>query len=191
MISFLGHQTQRQGLIKFFLLLLLLVAYFAYLVWHYGMATGGGVLALTWSFFVLCTPIADAGFLIDFPIRLIMGVKMFLIELFVWGVAAVINITTLFFFPDVYEKTVLTFLFHKILTTPWPYWSLIILCAFGTFLSIRFGDEMFDVVAHRESAVRRKYALKYKIIVTVMLLIVIVFLYYHLLETLGVQVPTG
>lgn len=191
MKHFLKHQTRREELIKFLLLLAVLVSYFLYLSWEYGLATGGLVSALTWSFFVLCTPVADAGFLVDFPVRLITGIRMFVSELFVWAIAIGLNLFAVFFAPEVYDKTVLTSLFYKILTTPWPYWSIIVLCGAGTFLSVRFGDEMLDVFSHKERAFHHKHGFKHKIIVVVAFFILIVWLYYHLLETLGIHLPEG
>jgi len=88
----LKHQTKREELVKFLLLLGVLIGYFAYLSWQYDLATGGIVSVLTWSFFVLCTPIADAGFLIDFPVRIITGLRMVFTEMIVWGIAITINI---------------------------------------------------------------------------------------------------
>src|SRR6056297_222338 len=87
----LKHPPKREGLIKFLLLLAVLLGYFGYLSWEYGLATGGLVAALTWSFFVLCTPVADAGFLLDLPIRLLFGVRMFMSEVLVWAFAIAIN----------------------------------------------------------------------------------------------------
>jgi len=95
MKSFLEHQTKCEELIKFLMLLGVLVLYFGYLSWQYDIATGGIISALTWSFFVLCTPVADAGFLIDFPVRLITGLRMFITEMIVWGIAISLNIITL------------------------------------------------------------------------------------------------
>ena len=46
-----------------------------------------------------------------------------------------------------YQTTFLTSLFYKILVTPWPYWTLLILCGIGTFLSIHAGDEIIDAVS--------------------------------------------
>ncbi len=60
-----GMHPKRQVLYKFLLLCILLVSYFFYLTIQYDVITGGIASALTWSFFVLCTPIADAGFLLD------------------------------------------------------------------------------------------------------------------------------
>ena len=71
----LSKHTQEQT-VKYALLLCVLLAYFGYLSYEYGFASGGIVAGLTWSFFVLCTPVADAGFLLDFPVRLLTGMRM-------------------------------------------------------------------------------------------------------------------
>jgi hypothetical protein len=189
MKTLLKHQTKREELFKFLLLLAVLISYFFYLSWEYDLATGGIVSALTWSFFVLCTPVADAGFLIDFPVRLITGIRMFIVEVFVWTVAIILNLTTLYFIPESYDKTFLTSLFHKILTTPWPYWSIILLCGVGTFLSIRFGDEMMDVIALKDRTYHHKHVFKHKLIVMGALIIMIVWAYSYLIESLGVNIP--
>jgi len=185
----LKHPPKREGLIKFLLLLAVLLGYFGYLSWEYGLATGGLVAALTWSFFVLCTPVADAGFLLDFPVRLITGLRMFFCEMIVWAVAITINICTLTLSPDSYDSTFLTSLLHKILTTPWPYWSIIVLCAGGTFLSVKFGDEMMDVIAHKDRDYHHKHSFKYQLIALAGFALLIIWAYYHLIESLGVEIP--
>ena len=78
---------KQQVFYKFVLLCFLLVSYFVYLSVKYDLITGGIASALTWTFFVLCTPIADAGFLLDFPLRLLFGVRMLISEIAVWAVA--------------------------------------------------------------------------------------------------------
>ena len=185
----LEHHPKREGLFKFLLLLAVLIGYFGYLSWEYDLKTGGVVAALTWSFFVLCTPIADAGFLLDFPIRLITGMRMFLTEMMVWVLAIGINLTAVFLDPNAYETTFLTSLFYKILTHPWPYWSIILLCAGGTFLSVKFGDEMMDVAAHRDRNFFHRHGFLHRVILMVALFMVIVWGYYHLIESLGVTLP--
>ncbi|MFT7533338.1 MAG: hypothetical protein ACI9FD_004374, partial [Gammaproteobacteria bacterium] len=65
------RRPSHQVLVKFLLLCLVLFTYFAYLTYQYDLLTGGIASLITWSFFVLCTPIADAGFLLDFPIRIL------------------------------------------------------------------------------------------------------------------------
>lgn len=186
--NLLKHPPKREGLIKFLLLLAVLLGYLGYLSWEYGLATGGLVAALTWSFFVLCTPVADAGFLLDFPVRLITGLRMFFCEMIVWTVAISLNAGALYLSPESYESTFLTSLLHKILTTPWPYWSIIVLCAVGTFLSVKFGDEMMDVIANKDRHYHHKHGFKYQLIALAGFALLIIWAYYHLIDSLGVEI---
>ena len=180
-----GH-PQRQVLIKFTLLVALLACYFAYLSYKYDLATGGIASALTWSFFVLCTPVADAGFLLDFPLRLIFGIRMVISEIAVWVIAITLNAMSLTWFPNYYDKTLLTSVLHQILTHPWPYWGIIGLSMIGTFLSIRFGDELMDVVHDRDRSLFHKHGLKFEIVVVVFL-VAVVYAYYELIASLGIE----
>ena len=145
-----GTPPKKQVLYKFLLLCILLVRYFSYLSFQYDVLTGGIASALTWTFFVLCTPIADAGILLDFPLRLIFGIRMLISEIAVWALAITINIVSLLYFAEYYETTKLTMLLHAILTMPYPYCGVILLAGAGTFLSIRFADELMDVAQHRD-----------------------------------------
>jgi hypothetical protein len=65
---------------RFMVLVAVLVGYLLFAVHQFGLSNGILVAALSWSFFVFCTPIADAGFMLDFPIRLITGLRMLVIE---------------------------------------------------------------------------------------------------------------
>ena len=141
-----SKHPRKQVLIKFLLLCVLLVGYFAYLSYEFDLLTGGVVAFLTWSFFVLCTPIADAGFLLDFPLRLLFGIRMVFSEIAVWAIAIALNAISLAYYAEYYETTFLTNLLYRILTNPYPYWAVIVLSGAGTFLSIRFGDELMDVI---------------------------------------------
>jgi hypothetical protein len=182
------HQApKRDQLIKFLLLLSVFLGYFGYLSFEYDIATGGLVAALTWSFFVLCTPVADAGFLLDFPVRLITGMKMVYSEMMVWTLAFIINFSTLTYAPGAYDKSVLTHLLAKILQTPWPYWGIIALCMAGTFLSVMFGDEVMDAVSNKDRAKYNKHGFQFKVIAMVALFALIIAAYYHLIETLGIE----
>jgi hypothetical protein len=183
------QETHREVAIKFVLLLALLLGYFAYLSYEYGLATGGIVAAITWSFFVLCTPVADAGFLLDFPIRLLFGIRMLISEIIVWIVAIGINAYSLIFNESMYDTIILTSLFKKIILTPYPYWSIILLSGFGTFLSIYFGDEMLDVIRHRDRVKYHQHAFKLKIIAVIGLFLLIFLSYYYLLESLNIHIP--
>jgi hypothetical protein len=181
-----NHKTKYQVLIKFLALLAVFITYFVYLSIKFDIITGGMVALLTWSFFVLATPVADAGFLLDFPLRLILGIRMFISEIFVWAAAILINIFALIFAPQDYEKTFLTSLLKKIITVPYPYWIIIILSAIGTFLSIRLGDELLDVISHKERTLHHKHGFKLEILIFLGIFILIFFGYHHLLESLNI-----
>jgi hypothetical protein len=71
------------------------------------------------------------------------------------------------------------------LTTPFPYWVIIFLSGIGTFLSIRFGDELMDVLHHKDRSFFHSHQFKYEIVLFVFFLVVI-FAYYELISTLGI-----
>lgn len=175
-----------QVILKFAALCALLVGYFLYLGLKYDFATGGIAAGLTWSFFVLCTPIADAGFLLDFPLRLLFGIRMVLSELAVWAIAIGLNGAVLLWAPQYYETTLLTRLLHQIALTPWPYWGIVVLSAVGTFLSIRFGDELMDVLHHRDRDFFHAHHFKYEVILIVFF-VAVLFGYYRLIASLGIE----
>ena len=178
------RETHRELLLKFILLLGLLTAYLSY---EYGLLTGGIVALLTWSFFVLCTPVADAGFLLDFPLRLLFNIRMIYSEMLVWFVAISLNIYAVIYAPSSYDKTFLTTLFNKILLTPYPYWAIILLSGLGTFISVYFGDEMLDVIRHRDRVKYHQHAFKLKIIWVLGLFLLIFMAYYFLLDSLNMH----
>lgn len=177
---------RKQLLYKFLLLCLLLVSYFIYLSFEYDLMTGGIASALTWSFFVLCTPIADAGFLLDFPLRLIFGLRMLISEIAVWVLAIVVNGVSLVYFSEYYETTILTKLLYEILTTPYPYWSVVLLSGVGTFLSIQIADELMDVAHHKDREYFHRHWFKHEIIMIVFFVLVLIG-YYKLIASLGIE----
>lgn len=181
------HKSYQKSVVKLALLITILLGYFLYLSWKYDVATGGFVSLLTWSFFVLCTPIADAGFLLDFPLRLLFNIRMVISEIIVWLIAITINVITLLYSPEIYQKTFLTSIFYKILITPYPYWSVIILSGIGTFISVIFGDELIDTVHSKNQGIRHKH--KYRFLLLYILFFLLIFwIYYHLLDALGITV---
>ena len=173
-------------LYKFILLCILLLSYFSYLSFQYDVKTGGIASVLTWSFFVLCTPIADAGFLLDFPLRLLFGIRMLFSEIAVWALAITVNVVSMLYLAEYYETTKLTMLLHAILTMPYPYWSVILLAAAGTFLSIRFADELMDVAHHRDRNFFHSHAFKHEIIMIAFFVLVLIG-YYNLIASLGID----
>jgi hypothetical protein len=181
---------RQQVVIKFCLLCLILLAYFIYLTIQYDLLTGGIAALITWSFFVLCTPIADAGFLLDFPLRLLFGIRMVVSETFVWAIAISINVFALIYFREFYETTFITQLMQVILTTPYPYWSVIFLSLIGTFLSIRFGDELMDVLHHKDRHFYFNHHFKHELLLFIFFLLVI-FGYYEIISSLGIAIENS
>lgn len=177
---------RKQVIIKFLLLLCLLAGYFFYLSMEYGFSTGGAAALLSWSFFVLCTPIADAGFLLDFPLRLLFGIRMVVSEVVVWAAAITVNLAALQIAPGAYETTVVTRLLHDIISTPYPYWAIIVLSAAGTFLSIRFGDELMDVIHHHDRAFFHSHHFKHELVL-IGFFVMVLFGYYDLMASLGLD----
>lgn len=178
---------KRQVFIKFALLCGAFLSYAAYLSYQYDFLTGGIAALLTWSFFVFCTPLADAGFLLDLPLRLIFGVRMIVSEIAVWVMALGVNLIALTFYADYYQTTLLTKLLYEILTTPYPYWAVILISGAGTFLSVRFGDELMDVVHHRDRAFFHRHGLKHEMIVLAFFILILVG-YEQLIASLGIDV---
>jgi hypothetical protein len=177
---------KRQVLIKFVFLCLILVGYFGYLTYEYDFLTGGVAALITWSFFVLCTPVADAGFLLDFPLRILFGIRMVISEIVVWAIAILINVVAILYTPEFYQTTFITRLMEVIILNPYPYWGIVVLSGIGTFLSIRFGDELMDVFHHKDRLVYFRHHFKHEIVLFVFFLMVI-FGYYEMISNLGIQ----
>lgn len=183
------HETHRETLLKFIALALILAAYFIYMSWKYDASTGFAVALLTWSFFVLCTPVADGGFILAFPIRLLFGIKMSITQVVLWFVAIGLNLFMLISASNAYDLSFLTKLLKHILTVPYPYWSILILSATGTLLSIYFGDEMMDVTSHKDRVIHHRHRLKYRSVLVAGLGILTVVSYYYLLNSLNIVLP--
>ncbi len=184
-----AHETKRFVTIKFLLVILIFIFYFFFVSIRYNHWGDGFMITLiTWSFFVFCTPIADAGVLVDFPIRLITKIRMIHSEILVWIIALFINIYSLIFVPYLYEKTIVLRLFKHILLQPFPFWSIIFISGIGTFLSIHFGDELLDISKHKE---RKKYIMhekKHKWILIIFIIVSIFILYDFLLKEFGIHI---
>jgi hypothetical protein len=74
-----------------------------------------------------------------------------------------------------------------IITTPFPYWTIILLSGIGTFLSIRFGDELMDVLHHKDRSFYLRHHFKHEIILFIFFLLVL-FAYYEFMLILGIDV---
>ncbi|RLE41604.1 hypothetical protein DRJ48_05220 [Candidatus Woesearchaeota archaeon] len=189
--KFIRHESLKHAFVKFLLIVALVLIYGVITVIKYGLRDGIFVSLLTWSFFVFCTPIADAGFLLDFPLRIITGIRMIYSEIVVWVIALLINISAFATNPSIYEKTLILSLFKHIITQPFPFWGIIVLSGAGTFLSVYFGDEVVDIVSnHRKRRPKyERHASKYRLIVFAFIIALIIVLYDFLLNKLGIKLP--
>ena len=176
-------------LIRFLLLFTILIFYFVFISLKYGVKDGFSITLLTWSFFVLCTPVADAGFLLDFPIRLLFRIRMLHSEILVWLVAITSNLYFFFNSLEIYYKTVILMIFHHILTQPYPFWSIIALSAIGTFLSIHLADKLFDMTLDTHHSKYKKHKNLHQIVVFLFVVGMIIVLYDFLIKQLNVEIP--
>lgn len=138
---------------------------------------------------MLCTPIADAGFLLDFPIRLLFKIRMLHSEMLVWIIAVSANIYFLINSIDIYGKTLLLMIFHHILAQPYPFWSIIVLSAIGTFLSIHLADRLFDMSLNIHHSKYKTHKNVYQMIVFFFIIGMIVVLYDFLIKQLNLSIP--
>ncbi|MDA3815187.1 MAG: hypothetical protein PF549_02370 [Patescibacteria group bacterium] len=180
------HESKKYVLKKFLIALAIFVAYLMYLFFRFG-SEGLVVGIITWSAFVIATPIPDGGLLIDFPVRVFTGMKMMITEVIVWLIAGSVNIYFLLFNPAIYQKTAITSVFYEILTRPWPGWIIIVICAMGTFLSLLFGDELLDVVFHHEREKYHKHKHLHHGSMILFFALICVLLYYYVIYKLGIK----
>ena len=171
------------------LLFLFLLAYLFYTIHKFGLENGLWTTGLTWSFFVFCTPIADAGFILAFPVRLLIGVRMMYTQIASFFIALAITLPAIFARPVIFQKTLMLELYYRILTDPIPYWTIIILSLIGTIFSIYFGDELVDVSTHAERAKYHKHINKYKIIISLFIFFATLGVYNFLLHQTGIKIP--
>ena len=162
--TYLKEETKRHSLLRYIILVFFIVVYFLYESRKLGTTNGFLVTILTWSFFIFCTPVADAGFILAFPIRLLIKVRMIYTQIVSFGIALVIVLLTLAYQPAIYNTSLILKLFYTILLNPYPYWLIIILSLVGTIFSIYFGDELMDVSHHQERRKYHRHLDKYRIV---------------------------
>jgi hypothetical protein len=144
--------------------------------------------AITWSSLVLATPIADGGLVLDFPLRVLTGIRMMVAEIFVWVAAISLNVVILIYNPEIYRKTLITDTLQKILINPWPNWIIVVLSCFGTFLSLYFGDELLDIVMLKDRNKYHKHVYWYRLIVGTFLIFAFYFSYRYFLSLFGLKI---
>jgi hypothetical protein len=188
LVKYFSYETRKILRNKFLVVLILVVLYFLFCAWHFGLKDGFLVMALTWSFFVLATPIPDGGIIIDLPLRILTGIKMVFSEIIVWVIAISLNVFNLLFNPQIYTKTFILTLFNHLITEPFPYAIIIVLSCIGTFLSLYFGDELYEVLKHSKRKKYHKHKNKFKFIMIISIFIFILIIYDILLNNLGIKI---
>ena len=108
----------------------------SYLVTMHGTFDGVLLAFLTWSFFVICTPIILEGFLMSFVTGIFRGRMLYDVSIITWFFAVVLNLFTYNLLPELYQKTFLTNFLYIIISRPFPERFILILCALGTFYSM-------------------------------------------------------
>ncbi|MFQ3324027.1 MAG: hypothetical protein ACI90U_001852 [Pseudomonadales bacterium] len=94
------------------------------------------------------------------------------------------------YFSEFYETTFLTQLIKVILTNPYPYWIVIFLSVIDTFLSIRFVDELMDVLHHKDRYFYLRHHFKHEMLLFIFFLVVI-FSYYKIISTLVIAIDSN
>lgn len=181
------HETKRTATGRFLVALVILIAYIVYLVINYG-ALGLYLGLITWSAFVLATPLPDGGLILDFPIRLLTNLRMVYSEIIVWIVAITLNIYAFTQTPQIYPKTLITDAFYKIISHPWPNWIIIIVSCAGTFLGLYFGDELMDLVLHKHRKKYQRFKVIYQIVFALFILTGCYLGYRYFLRLFGLQI---
>ncbi|HHD92062.1 MAG TPA: hypothetical protein ENL06_00325 [Candidatus Portnoybacteria bacterium] len=182
-------ETKKHSLIRYILLFFFVITYFIYTIYKFGFSNGLLVSSLTWSFFIFCTPIADAGFILAFPVRVLIGVRMIYTQIASFVLAAIITLIAITVRPIAFHKTLILELYHQILFHPIPYWIIIILSLIGTFFSIYFGDELMDVDHYQERKLYHRHINKYKILISFFIFVSVILFYKFLIDKIGLAIP--
>jgi hypothetical protein len=98
---------------------------------------------LAWSMFVLCIPYSHGRVILGVPYKIITGRVAAYPEVVMWLLAVILNIISYISIPNVYFYTTFNHMLYRIITTPWPYWLLIFVCALGTFYKFFVGVNNF------------------------------------------------
>lgn len=182
------HLPKRQVVEKFVGVLLIILVYAIFLSTRFSVGDSLLLTALTWSAFVIATPVADAGIILDLPLRLVAGIRMVYAEILVWTIAIGLNIFTLATNPGVYKETAITAILHQILTQPWPLWIIIAISAIGTFASVIFVDELLDATHHRELKLVHRHGWIVRITGYMALFALFYLVYRYFLSLFGIEI---
>lgn len=178
----MGNKQKKNVVYKFLILFSVIIIYGFYVLNEFGIEQGLLITGLTWSVFVFCVPFAASDVLVGLPLRVLFNMKLLLGQMIVWVGGAAINIYAFFTNPDLYQSTPLLQIFHHILSNPIPYWTILGLCGFGTFISVLLADDVLDDLGPKKKRHPKKLELLFLVI-----LIAIGLVYSVLLSELQVS----
>jgi hypothetical protein len=130
--------------LRFFILISVLIFLIAPLWLEYGVTTAIQATFLVWSLYILCVPAPHGKILIGVPYQIVTGKKLIYPESFMWSTAVLVNIFTYFKAPWLYLTSLPTHLLYRIVSTPWPYWTIILTCGLGTLYKFLIGHKNFE-----------------------------------------------
>jgi hypothetical protein len=160
----LKHPHKKSVLLKFLILFAVIIIYAAYLLSEFGVEQGLLITGLTWSVFVFCVPFAASDILVGLPLRALFNLRLMISQIIVWVSGGAINIYTMLTDQSIYGSTPLLEVFHYILSNPIPYWSILGLCGFGTFLSVILADDVLDDLDPKKKAHSKKLEVLFLVI---------------------------
>lgn len=150
------------------------------MAWSEGIKKGFTVVILTWCFFVFGTPIADAGAIVDFPVRIITNNPFYNTELIVFAVAATIIVIFLWVSPKSYEDTFLTRVLYKMFTRPFSLYGLIIILSIvGTLISAYVENDIYNWALYNKGHIQ-SWRNKLLVIIFFIIWIIYIGIIYHL-----------
>jgi hypothetical protein len=91
-------------------------------------------------------------------------------------------------YPEIYNETAVLRIFKHILDNPLLVFSIVGLSAIGTFLSVKFGDELVDVLEHKVRIFKQKHDWKHNLLITAFLFILVLVVYDFLLKNSGIDI---
>jgi hypothetical protein len=173
------NASKTSGFNKFVSVLIIVILYAAYVMHKYGLSNGVEITLLTWCFFVFGTPVADAGGLVAFPVRVFTNNPMYNTQLWVYLVATVITGYYAVFHKDKFAFTVVGRILYKMVTQPLSLYGVIIVVSLvGTLISAYLEDSVYSYLVYRENKNKGGIALDVAVFVAMWAIYIAVI--YHL-----------
>lgn len=141
-----------RGFYRFICVSIILIIYFLYVCWKYGITQGIGVTLITWSFFIFGTPLADADAIVDFPIRVFTDIPMHITEIYLFIIAALISLWYYIYNRVIFQYTFLTKIVYKMITNPFSlYGFIVVLSLIGSVISAFFENAIYDLIIYKKT----------------------------------------